>query len=77
MAARRTAARATATTTSAAAPYAAAAYKREGRRRSPVSGFDPDDDVDWHRERVVEAAINAGVERARSVELPGAGPACR
>ncbi len=26
----------------------------------PVSSFDPDDDVDWHRERVVEAAINAG-----------------
>jgi len=27
-----------------------------------VSGFDPDDDMgaDWHRERVVEAAINAG-----------------
>jgi superfamily I DNA/RNA helicase len=30
------------------------------RSRSPVSGFDPDDDVDWHRERVVEAALNAG-----------------
>jgi DNA helicase II / ATP-dependent DNA helicase PcrA len=28
--------------------------------RSPVSGFDPDDDLDWHRERVVDAAINAG-----------------
>ncbi|HAP75001.1 MAG TPA: hypothetical protein DCR14_02865 [Acidimicrobiaceae bacterium] len=27
-----------------------------------MSGFDPDDDMgaDWHRERVVEAAINAG-----------------
>jgi DNA helicase-2/ATP-dependent DNA helicase PcrA len=32
----------------------------EQRRRSPVSGFDPDDDVDWHRERIVDAAINAG-----------------
>ena len=30
------------------------------KRRSPVSGFDPDDDVDWHRERVVEAALSAG-----------------
>jgi DNA helicase-2/ATP-dependent DNA helicase PcrA len=30
------------------------------RSRSPVSGFDPDDDIDWHRERVVEAALNAG-----------------
>ena len=30
------------------------------KRRSPVSSFDPDDDVDWHRERVVDAAINAG-----------------
>jgi len=28
--------------------------------RSPVSSFDPDDDVDWHRERVVEAALVAG-----------------
>jgi DNA helicase-2/ATP-dependent DNA helicase PcrA len=36
-------------------------YKRAGSgSRSPVSGFDPDDDVDWHRERVVDAAINAG-----------------
>ena len=32
----------------------------EQRRRAPVSGFDPDDDVDWHRERIVDAAINAG-----------------
>ena len=30
------------------------------RSRAPVSGFDPDDDVDWHRERIVDAAINAG-----------------
>ncbi|MEY4175432.1 MAG: ATP-dependent helicase PcrA [Actinomycetota bacterium] len=30
------------------------------RSRSPVSGFDPDDDASWHRERVVDAAINAG-----------------
>ena len=30
------------------------------RSSSPVSGFDPDDDGDWHRERVVDAAINAG-----------------
>jgi DNA helicase-2/ATP-dependent DNA helicase PcrA len=29
-------------------------------RRATVSSFDPDDDVDWHRERVVDAAINAG-----------------
>jgi DNA helicase-2/ATP-dependent DNA helicase PcrA len=38
-------------------------YKRGGAgggNRSPVSSFDPDDDVDWHRERVVDAAINAG-----------------
>ncbi len=28
--------------------------------RSPVSSFDPDDDVDWHRERVVDAALAAG-----------------
>jgi DNA helicase-2/ATP-dependent DNA helicase PcrA len=35
----------------------APAYRRGG---SPVSSFDPDDDVDWHRERVVDAAINAG-----------------
>jgi DNA helicase-2/ATP-dependent DNA helicase PcrA len=34
------------------------------RSRSPVSGFDPDDDVDWHRERVVEAALNAGRRQA-------------
>jgi len=27
--------------------------------RSPVSSFDPDDDVDWHRERVVDAALAA------------------
>jgi DNA helicase-2/ATP-dependent DNA helicase PcrA len=50
--------------------YASApAYRRGGSggggggssgSRSPVSGFDPDDDVDWHRERVVDAAINAG-----------------
>jgi superfamily I DNA/RNA helicase len=35
-----------------------------GGTRSPVSGFDPDDDVDWHRERVVDAAINAGRRNA-------------
>ncbi len=41
------------------------AYKRGGSAsRSPVSGFDPDDDVDWHRERVVDAAINAGRRNA-------------
>ena len=34
--------------------------RRDSGSRSPVSGFDPDDDVDWHRERVVDAAINAG-----------------
>ncbi len=37
-----------------------------------MSSFDPDDDVDWHRERVVEAAINAGRRqpaRANSQEL--------
>ena len=28
--------------------------------RPPVSSFDPDDDVDWHRERVVDAALAAG-----------------
>ena len=28
--------------------------------RSPVSSFDPDDDVDDHRERVVDAALAAG-----------------
>ncbi|MBI4884804.1 MAG: UvrD-helicase domain-containing protein [Actinobacteria bacterium] len=36
-------------------------------RRSAVSSFDPDDeqgDQDWHRERVVQAAINAGQGRA-------------
>jgi DNA helicase-2/ATP-dependent DNA helicase PcrA len=31
-----------------------------GASRSPVSSFDPDDDVDWHRERVVDAALAAG-----------------
>ena len=31
-----------------------------GRSRSPVSSFDPDDDVDYHRERVVDAALAAG-----------------
>jgi DNA helicase-2/ATP-dependent DNA helicase PcrA len=31
-----------------------------------VSGFDPDDDTDWHRERVVDAAINAGRRAAQS-----------
>ena len=31
-----------------------------GARRSPVSSFDPDDDVDVHRERVVDAALAAG-----------------
>ena len=31
-----------------------------GGYRSPVSSFDPDDDVDWHRERVVDAALAAG-----------------
>ncbi len=36
-------------------------YKRGG---GPVSSFDPDDDVDWHRERVVDAAINAGQRNA-------------
>jgi DNA helicase-2/ATP-dependent DNA helicase PcrA len=35
-----------------------------GGTRSPVSGFDPDDDIDWHRERVVDAAINAGQRNA-------------
>jgi DNA helicase-2/ATP-dependent DNA helicase PcrA len=30
------------------------------QRRATVSSFDPDDDVDWHRERVVEAAMSAG-----------------
>jgi DNA helicase-2/ATP-dependent DNA helicase PcrA len=30
------------------------------KRRATVSSFDPDDDVDYHRERVVDAAINAG-----------------
>ncbi len=47
------------------------AYKRAGTgsgsgagSRKPVSGFDPDDDVDWHRERVVDAAINAGRRNA-------------
>ena len=39
-------------------------YRRADR--SPVSGFDPDDDVDWHRERVVDAAINAGRRNAPS-----------
>ncbi len=29
-------------------------------KRSPVSSFDPDDDVDYHRERVVDAALAAG-----------------
>ena len=28
--------------------------------RSPVSSFDPDDDLDYHRERVVDAALAAG-----------------
>jgi len=28
--------------------------------RSPVSSFDPDDDIDYHRERVVDAALAAG-----------------
>jgi DNA helicase II / ATP-dependent DNA helicase PcrA len=31
-----------------------------GGGRSPVSSFDPDDDVDVHRERVVSAALAAG-----------------
>lgn len=35
------------------------AYKRS-ESRSPVSSFDPDDDIDAHRERVVEAALRAG-----------------
>lgn len=38
--------------------------RRDSGSRSPVSGFDPDDDVDWHRERVVDAAINAGRRNA-------------
>ncbi len=48
------------------------AYRRgagsgsSGASRSPVSGFDPDDDIDWHRERVVDAAINAGRRNAPS-----------
>jgi DNA helicase-2/ATP-dependent DNA helicase PcrA len=33
---------------------------RGSGNRSPVSSFDPDDDVDWHRERVVDAALAAG-----------------
>ncbi|HNJ97916.1 MAG TPA: 3'-5' exonuclease, partial [Ilumatobacteraceae bacterium] len=35
------------------------AYRRS-ESRSPVSSFDPDDDFDAHRERVVEAAMRAG-----------------
>ena len=38
--------------------------RRDSGSRSPVSGFDPDDDVDWHREREVDAAINAGRRNA-------------
>ncbi|MDO8361446.1 MAG: UvrD-helicase domain-containing protein [Actinomycetota bacterium] len=34
--------------------------------RSPVSSFDPDDDVDYHRERVVDAALAAGRRNAPS-----------
>ncbi|MGB8861418.1 MAG: UvrD-helicase domain-containing protein [Ilumatobacteraceae bacterium] len=34
--------------------------QRSTGSRSPVSSFDPDDDVDWHRERVVDAALAAG-----------------
>jgi DNA helicase-2/ATP-dependent DNA helicase PcrA len=40
---------------------------QQRRSRGPaVSGFDPDDDTDWHRERVVDAAINAGRRAAPS-----------
>ena len=38
----------------------AAGPNSSGGNRSPVSSFDPDDDVDWHRERVVDAALAAG-----------------
>jgi DNA helicase-2/ATP-dependent DNA helicase PcrA len=48
-----------------------APYKRSA---STVSSFDPDDDysndddsAEWHRERVVEAAINAGQRSAEAV----------
>ena len=41
--------------------------------RSPVSSFDPDDDIDYHRERVVDAALAAGrrnePSKANSQEL--------
>jgi DNA helicase-2/ATP-dependent DNA helicase PcrA len=48
----------------AAPPYrragAGSDSSSSGASRSPVSSFDPDDDVDWHRERVVDAALAAG-----------------
>ncbi len=34
--------------------------QRSAAGRSPVSSFDPDEDVEWHRERVVDAALAAG-----------------
>jgi DNA helicase-2/ATP-dependent DNA helicase PcrA len=40
--------------------------RRDSGSRSPVSGFDPDDDVDWHRERIVDAAVNAGRRNAQT-----------
>ena len=50
------------------APGAPPAYRRSASGdsaagRGPVSSFDPDDDVDWHRERVVDAALAAGRSR--------------
>ena len=45
---------------SAAPPPYRRAAGGGGSGGKPVRSFDPDDDVDWHRERVVEAAINAG-----------------
>ena len=45
-----------------------AAYRRS---ESTVSSFDPDDDdgSDWHRERVVEAAINAGQRTSQAAAI--------
>jgi len=37
---------------------------RSGGGRSPVSSFDPDDDIEDHRERVVDAALAAGRRQA-------------
>ncbi len=38
----------------------AGAPRASSGNRPPVSSFDPDDDVDYHRERVVDAALAAG-----------------